>query len=96
MINLLFGTSSNVLKIETREKLICFRLLIFYSSATKWQRFFKSRFLSVISKQAQIYFYLLLGVLVIFLLEAIREMRKYSHTHGKLHENLYEKNHVNF
>jgi B-cell receptor-associated protein 31 len=51
-------------------------------SPTKWQKFFKSRFLSVISRQAQIYFYLLFGILVIFLLEAIREMRKYSnHEH---------------
>lgn len=47
-------------------------------SASKWNRFFKSRFLSALSRQAQIYFYLMLGVLVIFLLEAIREMRKYS------------------
>lgn len=47
-------------------------------SASRWNRFFKSRFLSALSRQAQIYFYLMLGVLVIFLLEAIREMRKYS------------------
>lgn len=32
----------------------------------------------MINRQAQIYFYLLFGVLVLFLLEAIREMRKYS------------------
>jgi B-cell receptor-associated protein 31 len=48
-------------------------------SASKWNRFFKSRFLAAFARQAQIYFYLVLGVLVIFLLEAIREMRKYSH-----------------
>jgi B-cell receptor-associated protein 31 len=47
-------------------------------SASKWNRFFKSRFLAAFARQAQIYFYLVLGVLVIFLLEAIREMRKYS------------------
>jgi B-cell receptor-associated protein 31 len=47
-------------------------------SASKWNRFFKSRFLAAIARQSQIYFYLVLGVLVIFLLEAIREMRKYS------------------
>jgi len=47
-------------------------------SASKWNRFFKSKFLAAISRQAQIYFYLVIGVLVIFLLEAIREMRKYS------------------
>lgn len=32
----------------------------------------------MLSRQAQTYFYLLLAVLVLFLLEAIREMRKYS------------------
>jgi B-cell receptor-associated protein 31 len=47
-------------------------------SASRWNRFFKSRFLAALSRQAQIYFYLMIGVLVIFLLEAIREMRKYS------------------
>lgn len=50
------------------------------ASAPRWQRFFKSRFLEMINRQAQIYFYLLFGVLVLFLLEAIREMRKYSQT----------------
>lgn len=33
----------------------------------------------MIGRQAHIYFVLLLGILVLFLLEAIREMRKYSH-----------------
>jgi B-cell receptor-associated protein 31 len=47
-------------------------------SASKWNRFFKSRFLAVFSRQAQIYFYLALGVLTIFLLESIREIQKYS------------------
>lgn len=47
-------------------------------SPSRWQRFFKSRFLAMMSRQAQMYFYLLVGVLVLFLLEAIREMRKYS------------------
>lgn len=48
------------------------------ASATRWQRFFRSRFLAMLTGQAQMYFYLLLGILVLFLLEAIREMRKYS------------------
>lgn len=47
-------------------------------SASKWNRFFKSRFLAVFNRQAQIYFYLALGVLTIFLLESIREIQKYS------------------
>jgi len=54
------------------------------ASPSKWQRFFKSRFLEMINRQAQIYFYLLFGVLVLFLLEAIREMRKYSQTDPSL------------
>lgn len=48
------------------------------ANPTRWQRFFKSRLLEMINRQAHMYFYLLLGVLVLFLLEAIREMRKYS------------------
>lgn len=48
------------------------------ASAQRWQRFFRSRFLQTIGRQAQMYFYLLLGVLFLFLLDAIREMRKYS------------------
>lgn len=47
-------------------------------SASKWNRFFKSRFLSALSRQAKIYFSLMFFVLVIFFLEAIREMHKYS------------------
>ncbi|XP_055373430.1 B-cell receptor-associated protein 31 [Condylostylus longicornis] len=53
-------------------------LVLPIASPQRWNRFFKSRFLAMLEKQAQMYFYLLLGVLVIFLLEAIREMRKYS------------------
>lgn len=49
------------------------------ASPQRWQRFFRSRFLQMINRQAQMYFYLLLGVLLLFLLDAIREMRKYSH-----------------
>lgn len=48
-------------------------------SALRWQRFFKSRFFSVIENQVHVYFYILLAVLVLFLLDSIREMRKYSH-----------------
>lgn len=62
------------------EIFIVLLLVLPIASPMKWQKFFKSRFLSALSRQAQIYFYLLLGVLVIFLLEAIREMRKYSTT----------------
>jgi B-cell receptor-associated protein 31 len=53
-------------------------LVLPVASPQRWQRFFKSRFLAMLGRQSYMYFYLLLGVLVIFLLEAIREMRKYS------------------
>lgn len=55
-------------------------LVLPIASPQRWQRFFRSRFLALLTGQAQTYFYLLLGVLVLFVLEAIREMRKYSHT----------------
>lgn len=54
-------------------------LVLPIASPSRWQRFFKSQFLAMIHRQAHIYFVLLLGILVLFLLEAIREMRKYSH-----------------
>ncbi|XP_055321613.1 B-cell receptor-associated protein 31 isoform X2 [Sitodiplosis mosellana] len=57
-------------------------LVLPIASPQRWNRFFKSQFLAMISRQANIYFVLLFGILVLFLLEAIREMRKYSH-----HEN---------
>lgn len=62
------------------EILIVLLLVLPVASPQRWQRFFKSRFLAMLSRQAQTYFYLLLFILVLFLLEAIREMRKYSHT----------------
>lgn len=61
------------------EVVIVLLLVLPLASPTRWAKFFRSRFLAMIRNQAQIYFYLLLAVLVIFLLEAIREMRKYSH-----------------
>jgi B-cell receptor-associated protein 31 len=62
------------------EIFIVLLLVLPVATASRWQKFFKSRFLAALSRQAQIYFYLLVGVLVLFLLEAIREMRKYSQT----------------
>lgn len=59
-------------------------LVLPLASPQRWQRFFRSRFLAMLTGQAQTYFYLLLGVLVLFVLEAIREMRKYSH-HAEEH-----------
>lgn len=47
-------------------------------SAPRWQKFFKSKFLKRLTNQGTFFFLLLLGILVLFLLDAIREMRKYS------------------
>lgn len=48
------------------------------ASPSRWQKFFKSKFLAYIGNQAYIYFFVLVGVLVLCLLDAIREMQKYS------------------
>lgn len=47
-------------------------------SPRRWNQFFKSRIFSMFQQHAAAYFYVLLGVLSLFLLDAIREMRKYS------------------
>ncbi|KAI8126255.1 B-cell receptor-associated protein 31 [Lucilia cuprina] len=54
-------------------------LVLPIASPYKWNRFFKSKFLAMLAQQAHLYFFLIMGVLVLFLLDAIREMRKYSH-----------------
>ncbi|BES87680.1 unnamed protein product [Nesidiocoris tenuis] len=53
-------------------------LVIPFVSPKRWQSFFKSRFLQVLSQQAQWYFGFLFVILALFLLDAIREMRKYG------------------
>ncbi|KAF9798044.1 hypothetical protein SFRURICE_012848 [Spodoptera frugiperda] len=58
------------------------------ASPSKWQRFFKSKFLAYISGQASIYFLILIGVLVLCLLDAIREMQKYSNIESTDHQHL--------
>ncbi|XP_031617862.1 B-cell receptor-associated protein 31 isoform X2 [Contarinia nasturtii] len=63
-------------------------LVLPIASPQRWNRFFKSQFLAMISRQANIYFVLLFGILVLFLLEAIREMRKYSHHENTTSEHL--------
>ncbi|KAL6268403.1 hypothetical protein P5V15_001538 [Pogonomyrmex californicus] len=60
------------------EVTIVLLLVLPVASPTRWQKLFKSRFLQSINNQASVYFIILLGVLVLFLLDAIREMRKYS------------------
>lgn len=58
------------------------------ASPGRWQRFFRSKFLAYISNQASIYFVILIGVLVLCLLDAIREMQKYSNITPSEHAHL--------
>ncbi|TMW41245.1 hypothetical protein DOY81_013674, partial [Sarcophaga bullata] len=43
-----------------------------------WNRLFKSKFLSTFSKKSQVYIYAIIAVLLLVLLEAIREVSKYT------------------
>ncbi|XP_049873809.1 B-cell receptor-associated protein 31 [Pectinophora gossypiella] len=58
------------------------------ASPSRWQKFFRSKFLAYISGQASIYFLVLIGVLVLCLLDAIREMQKYSNIEPAEHTHL--------
>ncbi|XP_066260375.1 B-cell receptor-associated protein 31 [Euwallacea similis] len=64
-------------------------LVLPVASPRRWNAIFKSRFLQALQRQAGMYFLILLGILILFLLDAIREMRKYSHQeieeHGHSH-----------
>jgi len=53
-------------------------LLIPFISAKVWHKLFKSKLLKGIENQFIYYFYVLVTILILFLLDAIREMRKYS------------------
>ena len=63
-------------------------LVLPVASPTRWQKIFKSKILQSLGKQASLYFLVLMAILVLFLVDAIREMRKYSHyepgEHGHL------------
>ncbi|XP_041979590.1 B-cell receptor-associated protein 31 [Aricia agestis] len=58
------------------------------ASPSRWNKFFKSKFLAYISGQASIYFLVLIGVLILCLLDAIREMQKYSSLEATDHQHL--------
>ncbi|CAK1551295.1 unnamed protein product [Leptosia nina] len=58
------------------------------ASPSRWQKFFKSKFLAFIYGQASIYFLVLIGVLILCLLDAIREMQKYSNIEATDHQHL--------
>ncbi|KAL7300694.1 B-cell receptor-associated protein 31 [Trichogramma pretiosum] len=71
------------------EILVVLLLVLPIASPQRWQKLFKSRFLQSLGQQASIYFLVLLAILVLFLLDAIREIRKYSspelHDHAHNH-----------
>ncbi|XP_041980769.1 B-cell receptor-associated protein 31-like [Aricia agestis] len=54
-------------------------------SPRRWYNFFRSRLFSMFREHAAVYFYVLLGVLALFLLDAVREMKKYSHSSDHVH-----------
>lgn len=60
------------------EIIVVLLLVLPVASPKRWSALFKSRFLQGIQHQAGVYFLILLAILVLFLLDAIREMRKYS------------------
>jgi B-cell receptor-associated protein 31 len=70
------------------EIFVVLMLVLPIASPRRWQRFFKSRFLQSLNNQASIYFLVLLAILVLFLLDAIREMRKYSMVEHSDHAHL--------
>ncbi|CAG9791074.1 unnamed protein product [Diatraea saccharalis] len=57
-------------------------------SPRRWHQFFKSRLFAFIQEHAAVYFYGLLGILSLFLIDAVREMRKYSHGSDTSHTHL--------
>merc|ERR1712045_634817 len=57
---------------------VIFILLIPFISNKRWRQLFKSRFLKGIESQFIYYFYILVAILILFFLDAIREMNKYG------------------
>lgn len=53
-------------------------LVLPLASPRRWAKIFKSRMLSILTSQVQIYFYIFFAILVLFLVDAVREMRKYG------------------
>ncbi|XP_066998697.1 B-cell receptor-associated protein 31 [Anabrus simplex] len=70
------------------EIVVVLLLVLPVASPQRWQKVFKSRFLQTIANQASIYFLVLLAILVLFFLDAIREMRKYSNPEESVHQHL--------
>uniref|UniRef100_A0A1A9X3F8 Endoplasmic reticulum transmembrane protein n=1 Tax=Glossina brevipalpis TaxID=37001 RepID=A0A1A9X3F8_9MUSC len=60
-------------------EIVCVVCLVYpVGNPRKWDRFFKSKFLSTISKKAQAYFLIVISALFLLLVDSFLEMRKYS------------------
>ncbi|XP_069360184.1 B-cell receptor-associated protein 31-like [Maniola hyperantus] len=57
-------------------------------SPRKWCTFYRSRLFEMFHQRTAIYFYGWLGILCLFLIDSIREMRKYSHVSEPGHMHL--------
>ncbi|XP_013140821.1 PREDICTED: B-cell receptor-associated protein 31-like [Papilio polytes] len=57
-------------------------------SPRRWHQFFRSSLFAMFQHHAALYFYAFLGVLTLFLMDAIREMRKYSNNSEPLPSHL--------
>ncbi|KAL2718442.1 B-cell receptor-associated protein 31-like isoform X3 [Vespula squamosa] len=60
------------------EMLIVLLLVLPIMSPTRWQKFFKSRFAQSLSYQSSTVFYIIIVILVLFWLDSVREIVKYS------------------
>jgi len=76
-------------------------LLVPFISPRTWNKLFKSKILKGIENQFIYYFYVLVTILILFFLDAIREMRKYSeeqfeegHNHGSAHLDMQMQTHM--
>lgn len=59
-------------------------------SPSRWNRILHSNFMKILNTQASWYFYFLILVLILFFLDAVREMRKYSdvESHDNAHSHM--------
>jgi len=76
-------------------------LLLPFISPRMWNKLIKSKLLKGIENQFIYYFYVLVTILILFFLDAIREMRKYSeeqfeegHSHGQSHLDVQMQTHM--
>lgn len=60
------------------EMIIVLLLVLPIMSPTRWQKFFKSRFAQSLSYQSSTIFYIIIVILVLFWLDSVREIVKYS------------------